>query len=244
MDAFSGARELFILVPFLLYNCTGFPLIISHTIGDKKGSGCTVPCCYDLFDQDLLKGERDGLSLLCADQDSHARAPQIDDQGSSLLKNHIVSTRKNVNPHSGIFLSKPLISSAFPELSLSQSDSSDLGHKVILCSAEKRLCSSSQSDLKESEFINNGHGKVRAFMYGPIPISAASEITVRVSRCVTENMPNYSSSAPFPLVPSSGSTSVVVPQSQSTAAFLISVTASALAGAFAGRTRAITFQPR
>ncbi|ESR43047.1 hypothetical protein CICLE_v100108862mg, partial [Citrus x clementina] len=248
MDVFSGARELFIFVPFLLYNCTGFPLIVSHSTGEKRGSGCTIPCCYDMLEQELLKGERDGLSLLSPDQDTHARAPQIDDHRSSLLKNHIVSTRKNVNPHLGKFLNKPLVSSGSSELFHEQSDGRGLEGQKDLCGAKKRSCSSSQSDLKEIDFTSNGYGRVQACIYSPLPISAASEIMVRVSRCftgcVTQNMPNYSCSAPFPLVPPSGSTSVVVPKSLSNAAFIISVTASALAGPFAGRTRAITFQPR
>lgn len=248
MDVFSGARELFIFVPFLLYNCTGFPLIVSHSTGEKRGSGCTIPCCYDMLEQELLKGERDGLSLLSPDQDTHARAPQIDDHRSSLLKNHIVSTRKNVNPHLGKFLNKPLVSSGSSELFHEQSDGRGLEGQKDLCGAKKRSCSSSQSDLKEIDFTSNGYGRVQACMYSPLPISAASEIMVRVSRCftgcVTQNIPNYSCSAPFPLVPPSGSTSVVVPKSLSNAAFIISVTASALAGPFAGRTRAITFQPR
>ncbi|KAK0593755.1 hypothetical protein LWI29_009968 [Acer saccharum] len=85
-------------------------------------------------------------------------------------------------------------------------------------------------------------------MYSPLPVSTASEILVRVSwclnGCVTQNVPNSSWSGPFPLVPPSGSTSVTVPQPSSNAAFIISVTASGLTGPFAGRTRAITFQPR
>ncbi|KAJ0027885.1 hypothetical protein Pint_36533 [Pistacia integerrima] len=193
MDAFSGFRELFIFVPFLLYNCTGFPLVVSHSAVEKKGSGSTIPCCYNLFDQEPLQGKKDGLSLISSDQDTDPRAPLMDSQGSSLLKKHIVSTRK-INPHFGKFLSKPVISSGSSELLYNH-----------------------QLNLRESDFTDNGDGK---------------------------NMPTNSWSTPFHLVPPSGSTSVVVPQTSSNAAFIISVTASSLAGPFAGRTRAITFQPR
>ncbi|XVF60869.1 hypothetical protein PTKIN_Ptkin08bG0082800 [Pterospermum kingtungense] len=48
----------------------------------------------------------------------------------------------------------------------------------------------------------------------------------------------------FPLLPQSGSTTILVPQPSSNAMFILSVTSSAIAGPFAGRTRAITFQPR
>ncbi|KAI9153087.1 hypothetical protein LWI28_005759 [Acer negundo] len=249
MNAFSGAREVFISVPFLLYNCTGFPLIVSHSTGENKGSGCTVACSYDLVEQELQEGKKDGLSLLSLDQDTHVGAPETDGQGNSLLKNHIVSTRKNVNPDLREFLNKPLISHRFDELFPEQSNRHDFGgQKASVYSVDNRLCLSRQSSLKETDFINNGPGKVQACMYSPLPVSTASEILVRVSRCltgcVTQNVPNSSWSGPFPLVPPSGSTSVSVPQPSSNAAFIISVTASSLTGPFAGRTRAITFQPR
>ncbi|KAK0593756.1 hypothetical protein LWI29_016263 [Acer saccharum] len=73
MNAFSGAREVFISVPFLLYNCTGFPLIVSHSTDENKGSGCTVACSYDLGEQELQEGKKDGLSLL-----SLTRTPMLE----------------------------------------------------------------------------------------------------------------------------------------------------------------------
>ncbi|KAJ0089376.1 hypothetical protein Patl1_33066 [Pistacia atlantica] len=248
MDAFSGFRELFIFVPFLLYNCTGFPLVVSHSAVEKKGSGSTIPCCYNLFDQEPLQGKKDGLSLISSDQDTDPRAPLMDSQGSSFLKKHIVSTRK-VNPHFGKFLSKPVISSGSSELLYNQSVRHELeGQKVSLSDVKNNFCSSSQLNLRESDFTDNGDGKVHACMYSPLPLSSTSEVMVRVSRSlseyVTQNMPTNSWSTPFHLVPPSGSTSVVVPQTSSNAAFIISVTAGSLAGPFAGRTRAITFQPR
>ncbi|XP_044509521.1 uncharacterized protein LOC123228248 isoform X4 [Mangifera indica] len=246
MDAFSGSRELFIFVPFLLYNCTGFPLLISHSAVEKKGSGTTVPCCYDLFDQEPLQGKKDGLSLISSDQDTDSRAPLMSRKGSSLLKKHIVS-RRNLNRHFGKSLSKPFISSGSSECLPEQSVRHELvGQKVSLSDTRNSFCSSSQLNLRESDFLGNGDGKVHACMYSPLPCT--SEILVRISRrlseYVTQSMPNHSWSTPFHLVPPSGSTSVVVPQTSSNAAFIISVTASSLAGPFAGRTRAITFQPR
>ncbi|KAL5806155.1 hypothetical protein ACOSQ4_028888 [Xanthoceras sorbifolium] len=249
MNAFSGAREVFIFVPFLLYNCTGFPLIVSHSTGENKGSGCMIACSYDLVEQKLQVGKKDGLSLLSTDQDTHVGAPDIHGRGSTLLKNHIVSTRKNVNPDLREFLNKPLISHRSAELFPEQSNRHDFGGKKasVYC-MDKRLCLSRHLSLKETDFIDNGPGKVQACMYSPLPVSAANEIVVRVSRCLTgcgtQDIPNSSWSGPFPLVPPSGSTSVTVPQPSSNAAFIISVTASGLTGPFAGRTRAITFQPR
>uniref|UniRef100_F6I5I0 Vacuolar protein sorting-associated protein 13 VPS13 adaptor binding domain-containing protein n=1 Tax=Vitis vinifera TaxID=29760 RepID=F6I5I0_VITVI len=133
MDAFSGARELCIFVPFLLYNCTGFSLIVSDSANEMKGNDCTIPSCYTL-----------------------------------------------------------------------------------------------------------------ACMYSPNPNPSESETMVRVRRseCLVENTLNSSWSSPFSLVPPSGSCSVLVPQPSTNAAFILSVTSSVVDGPFAGRTRAITFQPR
>ncbi|GFY92309.1 vacuolar protein sorting-associated protein, putative [Actinidia rufa] len=69
MVAFSGAREICIFVPYLLYNCTGFPLIVSDCTKEMKRYGCIIPSCYDLGEQDILIGRKDGLGLLSSSQD-------------------------------------------------------------------------------------------------------------------------------------------------------------------------------
>lgn len=68
MDAVSGSRELFISVPFLLYNCTGFPLALSSSANEIKGYNCIIPSCYDLDEKDVLAKKKDGLSLIFSDQ--------------------------------------------------------------------------------------------------------------------------------------------------------------------------------
>lgn len=243
MDAFSGARELFIFVPFLLFNCAGFPLNISESTAEMKGSHCTISCCYDMVEQEL-QGKKCGLSLLSSDKDSFAKAPQIDGPGSFYSKDHIVSASKNASSHLGRFISKHLILSGSSKPFHDQQDELDLiGQKASL-----KKCYSAESTLKDSDLIDTQRGKVKACMYSPHAISSANEIIVRVSRCLpeyaVENVPNSSWSGPFVLVPPSGSSTVFVPQSSPNAAFIISVTSSALAGPFAGRTQAITFQPR
>lgn len=69
MDAVSGSRELFISVPFLLFNCTGFPLALSSSGNEMKGFSCIIPSCYDLDEKNVLVKKKDGLSLILSDQD-------------------------------------------------------------------------------------------------------------------------------------------------------------------------------
>ncbi|CAE6119278.1 unnamed protein product [Arabidopsis arenosa] len=111
-----------------------------------------------------------------------------------------------------------------------------------------RKRSLSSKSLREVCFQGNESGKVKACIYSPCPISRASDTMIRVKRDLPE-WDNSSSpyplwSAPFPLVPPSGSTNVIVPQPSPGESALLSVTCSILGGALAGRTQAITFQPR
>ncbi|KAF5748859.1 putative vacuolar protein sorting-associated protein 13B-like isoform X3 [Tripterygium wilfordii] len=230
MDAFSGARELFIFVPFLLYNCSGFPLKISDASSTVKETGCTITSCYDLIEHELLHSKKDGLSLLASEQNLHASAVQMDGLGCSFSDGRMISTRKIVG--------NTFISSGSSKIQGKQKRI-DLGEGSSL-NTVKNSFSSSKSTSRDSDVLGNEHGRVKACMYSPAPISSVREIMVQVSR----TMPNSSWSEPFPLVPPSGSTSILVPQSLTNAAFVISVTSNALAGCFDGRTQAITFQPR
>ncbi|CAK7357552.1 unnamed protein product [Dovyalis caffra] len=235
MDAFSGARELFIYVPFLLYNCTGFPLNISDCNSEMKGSHFTVPSCYVLVEDELIQGKKDGLSYLSSDQDLLSRATQIVSSGSSSLKNHIAIPRRDATLHLGTCVSKPQILSGSSGPFQERSDK----HDLVCQKASLDKCSNTYS-------IDTRHGEVKACMYSPHGVSSVNEIMVRVSRheYVMENFSNSSWSTPFLLVPPSGSSTVLVPQSSSNSALIISVTASDVAGSFAGRTQAIAFQPR
>lgn len=245
IDAFSTAKELFIYVPFLLYNCTGFPFMISESSDEMNEVGCMIPSCYDLVEK--LLGKKDGLSLLSSSLDSHAEPPPS--LRTSSLENLVVSTRENVNLYSARFLSKPLISSKSITNFHKHSDIIDLDSQKAFLNGSKNSLSSS-SPLASRNSNSEGHelGRVKACMYCPRPISSTNDVIVRVSRClpecVTESMPLSSWSSPFYLVPPSGSTTILVPRSSSNSAFMISVTSSAVAGPFAGRTNAITFQPR
>ncbi|KAK3033803.1 hypothetical protein RJ639_034374 [Escallonia herrerae] len=233
MDAFSGAREICLSVPFLLYNCTGFSIILSNCVDEMKGRGCTLPSCYDLDEQDLQLGKKDGLGLLSSNQYLPADA-RNDRLRNSSLNDHIVSTRKNVDTHPNYYTSKALNFSGTC--------------KTFCRGPEKHDLDSRKSNLKSPGFEEVGYKKANARMYSPDSGSSASELTVRVCRDLSErvrgNIPNYSWSTPFLLVPPTGSTSVLVPQPTPNAAYVISVASSAASGPLCEKTRIISFQPR
>ncbi|KZV50783.1 hypothetical protein F511_11560, partial [Dorcoceras hygrometricum] len=68
MDTLSGAREIIISVPFLLYNCTGFSLALSNSFSETNGFSC-IPSSYNLDEQSMLVKRKDGLGLICPSQD-------------------------------------------------------------------------------------------------------------------------------------------------------------------------------
>ncbi|KAK8498349.1 hypothetical protein V6N12_032902 [Hibiscus sabdariffa] len=243
MDAFSGARELFIYVPFLLYNCTPFPLNISEFSNEMDRTVCTLPSCYNQADNELFQGSRDGLSLLFSDQDSTIESPQNESLACSFSKDRIVSTRKTFDLQLGKFVRNPLSS-----LSQKQTDLHDLVDQKTSSNILKNRLGSSNQLSGNNDSVEKDYGRVKACTYSPHPISAGSEIVVCIANCIRrhnlENTANSPWSGPFLLVPPSGSTTVLVPQPSSNAMFILSVTSNAIAGACAGRTRAITFQPR
>lgn len=242
MDAFSGAREICIFVPYLLYNCTGFPLMVSSFDNEMKERGCTVPSCYDLDEQDLLQGRKDGLSVLSySSQDLHGGAPDENSMMNSLMKNHIISTRENVDSHLHMFLSKPLNMSGSSSSGITHGNSDKHDPPDTPNSLLYSQNSSSKSNLKTPDFEAIDSRKVNPCMYSPFPSSSGSEIMVRVSRCLSESC---LWSNPFFLVPPTGSNTVLVPQPSNNAAYILSITSNAVAGPFSGRTRIITFQPR
>ncbi|KAK6160539.1 hypothetical protein DH2020_003920 [Rehmannia glutinosa] len=83
MDAVSGAREIFISVPFLLYNCTGFSLVLSNSVGEMKGYSCIIPSCYNLDDENVLVEKKDGLGLVYSDQNLPATGSTSETNSSS-----------------------------------------------------------------------------------------------------------------------------------------------------------------
>lgn len=249
MDAISGAREICISVPFLLYNCTGFPLVVSDCVNDVKGWGCTVPSCYNMG-EDLVPIKKDGLGLLSSDQDFQI-ALNSDSRRNSSTSNHILSIRKSDDFHSSKYLPKPMDLSAASSALCGSPDKVELNAKETSTSSLIDLSgSSSRSNLNSLDYseVEVDHNKVNGCMYSPVRNSSSSDIKVQVSRgksgCDKETTEKCCWSSPFFLVPSTGSTSVLIPQVSKTSGYIVSVTSSAVAGPISGRTRIITFQPR
>ncbi|KAI3918818.1 hypothetical protein MKX01_042138 [Papaver californicum] len=252
MDAFCGSRELSISAPFLLYNCTGYPLTIAESGAEMKGNGCTIPSCYYLFDEDQNLAKEYGLSVF-SQEDSLANPPNIDNFSSSFSKKHTVSLRENLDLHLQRFLNRKFNSVDLSAQSVEYTECPDLDARGTCLEKVNNLPSRS-SQLKLSAEGNRGvsvdadNKKVKACMYSPQSSSSEGELMVKLAtclpECVTESNRSSMWSSPFFLVPSSGSTMVIVPRAFTSRALIMSVTSSLVAGPFSSRTRAITFQPR
>lgn len=243
-DAFSGARELSIYVPFLLYNCTGFPLLISEYGSQINRVPSVISSSYDMGEQELYQ-TIDGLHLVSSIEGSRVSNPHVIECSSS---SHVISTRNGVNPQKQRFRYNSLISENSKESLHEHSSENDYKTQNASFNSSKNRLSSSGGDLRNHNFMGYDRGKVGADMYSPVPFSAINELMVMLSRAqpdyVPENTSNLVWSSPFFLVPPSGSTTVLVPQSLPNAAFMISLTSSVVAGPLTGRSSAITFQPR
>ncbi|EEC82816.1 hypothetical protein OsI_27603 [Oryza sativa Indica Group] len=88
MDANSGARELYLSVPFLLYNCTDLLLTITESSCERNGSTLVIPSSFELDGQTRHLLGKNGLFLVSEDppiQSFANKIPQLDfaDGGSS-----------------------------------------------------------------------------------------------------------------------------------------------------------------
>lgn len=64
MDARSGARELYLSVPFLLYNCTDLLLTVTESSSERSGSTLVIPPSFELDGHARHLFEKSGLSLV------------------------------------------------------------------------------------------------------------------------------------------------------------------------------------
>lgn len=231
LDAFSGARAICISVPYMIYNCVGFPLVLSNSVNEIKGHNYIVPSCYDLDGHDQILGSKRGLSLLFSIMDRHKKPLDTHEAKGSL---------KNPSPTETYDYEYYRTAS-----NLMEKHDMHAG-RASVSTTENDLSSSSQPNLKSDTKspVFAAIDCMKACMYSPSQKS--NEIMVKLSRCpsdsVTKSIPASLWSTPFSLVPPTGSSSVIVPQLSMNAGYLISV--SAFAAPFSGRTRIITFQPR
>jgi hypothetical protein len=67
MDARSGARELYLSVPFLLYNCTDLLLTITESNYERSGYALMIPSSFELDGHARHLLQKNGLSLVSED---------------------------------------------------------------------------------------------------------------------------------------------------------------------------------
>ncbi|CAN1217850.1 Intermembrane lipid transfer protein vps13A [Linum perenne] len=242
VDAFSGQREVFIFSTFLLYNCTGLLLNVMEANTEGIGNCCTLPSYIkssDLSEHEVLHGQRKGLGLLSADHDSHIKYQNIEGGRSPLMTNQLFMHVNDANSHFRTNTEENLSSG-------SQGRSSEQSRKHELSEQNAYLSSGSASNVLDPTDVK--FGRVKACMFSPLSTSSVSEVMVKVSMYlpedVTGSIPNSSWSEPFLLVPPSGSSTVLIPRVSSSAVHVISVSSSSLTGPLTGRSQAITFQPR
>ncbi|KAJ1416636.1 putative vacuolar protein sorting-associated protein 13A [Sesbania bispinosa] len=235
MDAYSGSRELIVFVPFIFYNCMGFPLCVTETTGKTNERGFVIPSYHDVCENDIFSYKKDGLSLVTSSHELHAEVPR---NPRSYLKNHTISCIEDGSRNTLSFRKNSTFFSNYHE---------KWGKQQSKCDSTSRSSSRIQSTLRDSDFGNNEDEKVVPCMYSPSPNSSVNDIFVKVSRCfpedVRENLPYSLWSNPFSLLPPSGSSTVLVPQLTSNSAYILAVTSNTVAE-YAGRTNAITVQPR
>lgn len=243
MDAFSGAREICLSVPYLIYNCIGFPLVVSDSVNEIKGHNSIVPSCYDLDGYGQILGSKRGLSVLFSNQDRHTSSLDTHLTSGS-LKNPSLSKSYDYK-YSSEGLNLCGSSKTYPYCD----ENHDLDARRASGSVGANESNfSGQSNMKSDnqcfDVVAIDCMKANACMYSPSH-SSSGEIMVKLrclSDAITKNIPSSLWSNPFSLVPPTGSTSVIIPQLCMNAGYLIAV--SAFAAPFSGRTKIITFQPR
>lgn len=235
MDALSGVREISIYVPVLLYNCTGFPLAISESGNEVNSVSCIIRSSYNLSEQEFYQAVDDGLGMASVIHESHS-ADLSRIKSSSF--GHVFSKRDIRFP------SSLLDSENSKERSQSQLRKSNYSSDI---SKNRFSFSSAELNTWTSNFVGYEREKVGPCMFSPVAVSSDNELSITVSRAQSDNDDTNTSnllwSSPF-LVPLSGSTTVLVPQSSPNSAYMISVTSSAVTGPLTGRSSAIIFQPR
>lgn len=235
MDAYSGSRELIFFVPFILYNCMGFPLCVMEHTGEMNERGFVIPSYCDMGENVMLSYKKGGLSLLSSNHELPGEHNPRSD-----MKNHIISCREDGSTNS--------IGNYHKNLGRHQRKVDSIFRNPSSGRLKSTLSTSIQSTWKDSGSGNHEHEKVQPCIYSPSPDSSVNDAFVKVSRCFPEDikqrMPYSLWSNPFSLLPPSGSSTILVPQLSSNSAFILAMTSNSVAEQYAGRTNAITFQPR
>ncbi|XP_074563233.1 LOW QUALITY PROTEIN: uncharacterized protein LOC141819877 [Curcuma longa] len=235
MDAYCGAREICLSVPFLLYNCTGLFLTILDVNSEGTGNAIVIPPSYNETEEKHLLTQNDGLAFLS----SESRLSS----GSVLFDSSLESRKCGNNFGKEEYSQSSIHHTSFAE-ETGVSYSSKTDGKVRRSSSFL-----SWKDGKGVGFVHDGHNlKIKPCIYGPISHIPATELVVKLAASLSktryESNRNLSWSKPFSLVTASGSANITVPQPFASGAFLICAASVPVSGELSGRTRVIVFQPR
>ncbi|KAG4977288.1 hypothetical protein JHK84_036989 [Glycine max] len=237
MDAYSGSRELIFFVPFILYNCMGFPLCVTEATGETNEREFVIPSYFDGGENETLSYKKDGLSLLTSNRELPVEVPH---NPRSYMKNHTISYREDGSANS--------IGNYHKNLGRQHSKIDSIFRNSSSGKLKSMLSSKIQSTWKDSGSGNHEREKVQPCIYSPSPDSSVNDAFVKVCRCFSEDakeqLPYSLWSNPFSLLPPSGSSTILVPQLTSNSAFILAMTCNSVTEQYAGRINAITFQPR
>ncbi|CAN6484627.1 unnamed protein product [Victoria cruziana] len=250
MNAFCGAREISVSVAYLLYNCTGLAFVIVNADNKQKENAYVIPSSYSLIWGKQLLDDRRGLAQVPCEQGFSASIDVIDSQG--VVPSYMIPCRERPycsrKFHKQLQTSAPLVRG---EKRIGQLELDVIERASLRGLARKQKTSSKLVFPEVScSFLNDridAGRKVKAHMYSSVQGHSSSGKVV-LSIC----MPGFTNldvqksnwSSPLFLARVTGSTSIAIPQPDGNGAFIVSVTSSPISGAFAGRSRMITFQPR
>jgi hypothetical protein len=259
LDAFCGSRELCLSVPFWLYNCSGLTLEAMDGDMDEKVDHRVVYSSYSDLKQEQLMTAKSGMAIACSDllstvgvdNDVTYRRGIYRENRDMPCKiwNHL-PCRKIISNCVVAHGSTSRSSGYFEDTSLGISgfSSFDGNHRW-----PRKGDNMPFSNLEDGKIEVSGKGidqipKFHTCMHSPAKGLQTSEATLRLrisqSKFVKDTTEGSAWSHPFSLNPPNGSTPVLIPQPFSTGAVIISAIRTPVLGACAGRTTAITFQPR
>ncbi|KAH9330462.1 hypothetical protein KI387_002570, partial [Taxus chinensis] len=249
VDLMCGSRELSLSVPFWIYNCSGLILEVTDGDMDQKVGERVIYPSYSSMKQEELTNQKSGIAIACVDL---IRIVGVKDgntfqEGIFCRNCHMPSKiRSHLPSHrlvSGSYRSNNNNSVEF------LSDSSfKRSHEWQRKGSEVSFSDLNYVNVEAGDKGVNQIPKVEACMYSPAKGLEAAEPILRLRMPQSKFAENMSEgsfwSDPFSLNPPSGSSMVLIPQSFTSGAFIISAISTPVLGACAGRTMAVTLQPR
>eukprot|EP01018_Ginkgo_biloba_P017830 Gb_28330 [translate_table: standard] len=245
LDAVCGARELCLSVPFWLYNCCGLILGVTDGDIDNKINERVISGSYSAINQEELTSGKSGMAIACFDLPK-----TVGVQNDKTFRGEMFCPNSDMPCKIRSHLPcQKILSSCVPaqESAISGIHSHNDMHRW-----QKKGSNLSFSDIDANLEVGGRRTdqlpNAQACMYSPAKGLQTREPTLRLRLSQSKYVENVAQnpvwSHTFSLNPPGGSTTVLIPQPFSSGAFVISATSTPVLGACAGRTTAITFNPR